>query len=224
MAAAHKEHLVLEWEDICYSIKQNSILQGVSGRVESGELLAGTQTPPFLFTNASKLTAHAVMGPSGAGKSTILDIISRRTPSTHGTVRVFIMPLSCYTSCVPHYVPSLRWRTFGTTPALNAPRTPPEDSPVAFVRHYSYNEWIKDDSVCQAPRACTYSPPYLIAWQTLLLSTRTPPTCFRFLDLLAYSYLDNNGPWWLRGTHIDGVCGACALLQASSRDWPLWLV
>jgi ABC-type multidrug transport system ATPase subunit len=29
-----------------------------------------------------------VMGPSGAGKSTILDIISKRTHATHGTVSI----------------------------------------------------------------------------------------------------------------------------------------
>ncbi|TCD65893.1 hypothetical protein EIP91_002054, partial [Steccherinum ochraceum] len=45
---AAREHLVLEWDDVSYAIKGKHILRNVSGRVESGELLA-------------------VMGPSGAG-------------------------------------------------------------------------------------------------------------------------------------------------------------
>ncbi|KAL5524718.1 hypothetical protein ACEPAF_9863 [Sanghuangporus sanghuang] len=63
------EHLVLEWENISYSIKGKPILTNVSGSVASGEMLA-------------------VMGPSGAGKSTILDVLSKRTPATQGKVTV----------------------------------------------------------------------------------------------------------------------------------------
>ncbi|KAI0339335.1 P-loop containing nucleoside triphosphate hydrolase protein [Trametopsis cervina] len=64
-------HLTLEWHDIRYKIKEKTILRDVSGRVESGEMLA-------------------VMGPSGAGKSTILDIISKRTLPTHGTRKITV--------------------------------------------------------------------------------------------------------------------------------------
>ncbi|OCB88502.1 hypothetical protein A7U60_g4316 [Sanghuangporus baumii] len=63
------EHLVLEWQNISYSIKGKPILTNVSGSVASGEMLA-------------------VMGPSGAGKSTILDVLSKRTPATQGKVAV----------------------------------------------------------------------------------------------------------------------------------------
>lgn len=61
--------LVLEWERISFSVKNKHILHDVSGRVESGEMLA-------------------IMGPSGAGKSTILDVISKRTAATSGSVTV----------------------------------------------------------------------------------------------------------------------------------------
>ncbi|KAI0683161.1 P-loop containing nucleoside triphosphate hydrolase protein [Cytidiella melzeri] len=68
--------LVLEWHGIQYKVKEKTILTDVSGRVETGEMLA-------------------VMGPSGAGKSTILDIISKRTDATHGTVRDTILRHGC---------------------------------------------------------------------------------------------------------------------------------
>lgn len=64
-----REHLVLEWENIQYSIKEKIILSGISGRVESGEMLA-------------------VMGPSGAGKSTVLDILAKRIYASEGKVYV----------------------------------------------------------------------------------------------------------------------------------------
>jgi hypothetical protein len=35
------EKLVLEWEDISYTIKDKRILHGVSGSVAAGEMLAG---------------------------------------------------------------------------------------------------------------------------------------------------------------------------------------
>lgn len=57
----------MEWENISYAIKGKAILSDISGKVESGELLA-------------------VMGPSGAGKSTVLDILAKRSQPTSGHV------------------------------------------------------------------------------------------------------------------------------------------
>ncbi|KAG9039437.1 hypothetical protein FRB95_010726 [Tulasnella sp. JGI-2019a] len=62
-------NLTFEWKNLRYSIphetpgsdvRRKYIIDGVSGRVSSGEMLA-------------------VMGPSGAGKSTMLDLLARRT-------------------------------------------------------------------------------------------------------------------------------------------------
>lgn len=63
------ERLVLEWENISFSVKPTAILQDLSGSVESGEMLA-------------------IMGPSGAGKTSLLDILSKRTSATSGQVTV----------------------------------------------------------------------------------------------------------------------------------------
>ncbi|VDC00690.1 unnamed protein product [Peniophora sp. CBMAI 1063] len=64
-----QERLSLRWENLRYSIKGKMILDGISGEVSSGELLA-------------------VMGPSGAGKTTLLDVISKRTAQASGMVTV----------------------------------------------------------------------------------------------------------------------------------------
>ncbi|KAG9015259.1 hypothetical protein FRB95_010725 [Tulasnella sp. JGI-2019a] len=62
-------NLTFEWKDLRFSIphkfpgsdlRPKYIINGVSGRVSSGEMLA-------------------IMGPSGAGKSTMLDLLARRT-------------------------------------------------------------------------------------------------------------------------------------------------
>ncbi|TCD65880.1 hypothetical protein EIP91_002040 [Steccherinum ochraceum] len=63
------ERLDLEWENITFNIRGKVILDNVSGKVSSGEMLA-------------------VMGPSGAGKSSILDVLSRRTIAQQGFVTV----------------------------------------------------------------------------------------------------------------------------------------
>ncbi|KAG8885259.1 hypothetical protein FRB97_001705 [Tulasnella sp. 331] len=67
------QNLTLEWKDLKYSIprkfksdlRPKIIIDGVSGSVSSGEMLA-------------------VMGPSGAGKSTMLDLLARRTDADIG--------------------------------------------------------------------------------------------------------------------------------------------
>ncbi|TDL20626.1 P-loop containing nucleoside triphosphate hydrolase protein [Rickenella mellea] len=64
-----QHQLVLEWDHLCYSIKDKAILSDVSGTVSSGEMLA-------------------VMGPSGAGKSTILDILAQRAHPTSGKMTI----------------------------------------------------------------------------------------------------------------------------------------
>ncbi|KAI9337277.1 P-loop containing nucleoside triphosphate hydrolase protein [Obelidium mucronatum] len=78
--------LMLSWKDLGYSVKDKSILAGLSGSVAPGQVLA-------------------VMGPSGAGKSTFLDVIAGRKGNA-GTMHGKVMlngterPMKKYSSYV----------------------------------------------------------------------------------------------------------------------------
>ncbi|KAF8495061.1 P-loop containing nucleoside triphosphate hydrolase protein [Gautieria morchelliformis] len=59
--------ITLSWSDLTYMIRGRTILDGVSGQLSSGQLMA-------------------VMGPSGAGKSTFLDVLCRRARASKGEI------------------------------------------------------------------------------------------------------------------------------------------
>ncbi|KZP14385.1 P-loop containing nucleoside triphosphate hydrolase protein [Athelia psychrophila] len=61
------EPITLTWLDLTFEVKGKVILDGVSGQLGSGQLLA-------------------VMGPSGAGKSTFLDVLCKRAKASKGTI------------------------------------------------------------------------------------------------------------------------------------------
>lgn len=61
----------LVFDNIGYSINKKNILQGASGMVHPGQVMA-------------------IMGPSGAGKTTLLDILARRTKSGKSSGSIFI--------------------------------------------------------------------------------------------------------------------------------------
>ena len=58
--------MLIKFENISYTIKQHKILNGISGEVGKGQVLA-------------------IMGPSGSGKSTLLDILARKNKT--GVIR-----------------------------------------------------------------------------------------------------------------------------------------
>ena len=57
----------LSWDNICYSIKDRKILDGVYGHVNAGELCA-------------------IVGPSGSGKTSLLNILAGRVASVGAQV------------------------------------------------------------------------------------------------------------------------------------------
>ena len=46
---SNERSLVLEWENIDFSVKNKKILQNVSGRVDSGEMLASSSFYIYFF-------------------------------------------------------------------------------------------------------------------------------------------------------------------------------
>lgn len=88
-AGTQQPALALEWTGLDYEVKTKKttklLVQGVSGSVRAGEMLAG----PYLSNmRLPMLTVKSVMGPSGAGKSTLLDLLAGRKPSSAGSVQL----------------------------------------------------------------------------------------------------------------------------------------
>lgn len=73
LAPAHLEPVptVLTFDQVGYTLKDRTILKGISGVAPAGEILA-------------------IMGPSGSGKSTLLDILSMKAKSGRVSGRIFV--------------------------------------------------------------------------------------------------------------------------------------
>jgi ABC-type taurine transport system ATPase subunit len=88
-AGTQQPALALEWTGLDYEVKTKKttklLVQGVSGSVRAGEMLAGWY---LLNVSDPMLIVNTVLGPSGAGKSMLLDLLAGRKPPSAGDVQL----------------------------------------------------------------------------------------------------------------------------------------